>query len=678
MYPFKDAYKAPAAGRDRSRFPSSDDIAAKLTELEKLFGVSPSGHPQGQITAPSPPQEPGKHQHNVHLSPFAGPPLNRTASFEPDVNLPPTPPGQNNEEFDLIKQYTQEWYNQPGAHYLASPQQPGPPYKPYTDHLRYRPYQPVEHIRVPLQPLSNVGNVIPMLSEPHRNDLVHQHYDSGRPPIGNFAPPAPPQARSSVRPEIPIPEPPIQQWPTHYTRNVDDQSELARSYVPAHSLYSGLIERPGADPRQEQDILRQEAAVKAPFNPSRAQRAPRKETHRRAPYPKHKPNILTDLVDQPNTVKEFVGKPNTITDLVGSRPPAPPHPDMSSYTHTFQGQYNRPGDSQTFHGVPNYHAADAHVPVQPPAPHLQPRDPSQGPVPYVPPQHPRPYLPPRGSSRRKVPYAPMQDPARALPPRDPSPPPVPKELPPPRYMKAAQPITKTYEEYEWPVLLYRLDPSKGYDNAQSFVEDLFRLSELYEKDSNFKWHSHTTQGFIEGDDRLLFIVLHNAANPFTWGEAPESTTTVGVYGRYGHLAEKEIYWTTFAPDIRSHLDNAQRLGHFFEKYLWHKDMKPKERRFHQSYWMAANMLPMGRMLNHGKADKKAHDAWDEYEDKEEFTKADLQDSWQDEEVSEENAAKAWEKILKDNEARPEVEYRYEHGVTGCSEWENDALWARAF
>ena len=55
---------------------------------------------------------------------------------------------------------------------------------------------------------------------------------------------------------------------------------------------------------------------------------------------------------------------------------------------------------------------------------------------------------------------------------------------------------------------------------------------------------------------------------------------------------------TLVPDVRRELVEAERNGEIEMVCKWTKNMKvARERRFHKGYWLAANMRPLGRMLN---------------------------------------------------------------------------------
>jgi hypothetical protein len=181
--------------------------------------------------------------------------------------------------------------------------------------------------------------------------------------------------------------------------------------------------------------------------------------------------------------------------------------------------------------------------------------------------------------------------------------------------------------------------------VQSFIETYFEQI-IYPNDF-YKWHAHTTTGFIKDGTRLSVLVLHNAANPFTWGMASDSTTSVGVYGRYAHT-HSEIHWTTIAPGIGDFVKMCVDEGFWELKQKWHVDMqKASEKRFHKAYWLAANMLPLKGLLNHGLQPERPHDALEEGEISDDFeiSEQELQSGWDGVVVSVEQSEATWQRIL---------------------------------
>lgn len=228
-----------------------------------------------------------------------------------------------------------------------------------------------------------------------------------------------------------------------------------------------------------------------------------------------------------------------------------------------------------------------------------------------------------------------------------------------------QPLVAKYEDYNWSVTLYEIDRNGQFEFAQSWFEQLF---ELNLKSDDYKWHTHTTKGYIKDGDRFSLLVLHNAANPFECGLPPDSTTSTGVYGRHWHK-HNEVYWMTFAPDIRWLIKHCEDQGGISVKRKWHCTMpKAADKRFHRAYWLAANKLHLGGLLNHGPLNDKPHDAVeDDPQDDFELTEEDVTSAWS---VKIEDAEKAWKTIFEDNEFHGNVPKEgYEHVVTGCSEWD---------
>jgi hypothetical protein len=255
-------------------------------------------------------------------------------------------------------------------------------------------------------------------------------------------------------------------------------------------------------------------------------------------------------------------------------------------------------------------------------------------------------------------------PARAKPPLPAT---VPPQLQPIDWDTHPQELTLKYEEYKWPVTLYDISPNTGFDFAQSWLEDLFTTNNLHPP--TYKWHAHTTRGFLESSTRTSFLVLHNAADPFEWGPAPTSTTSIGVYGRFWN-EHSEIHWKTFAPDIKWLLAAAAQQGCISVTKQWKSDMaKASERRFHKAYFMAATMGPIKDLLRHGGLSDLVHDAVESEEEWFEISGDDLQggENWGN---TAGESAEAWERVLERNE---EVGFEiegyggFDHVVTGSSE-----------
>ncbi|KAF1936241.1 hypothetical protein EJ02DRAFT_97415 [Clathrospora elynae] len=235
-----------------------------------------------------------------------------------------------------------------------------------------------------------------------------------------------------------------------------------------------------------------------------------------------------------------------------------------------------------------------------------------------------------------------------------------------------QPITSVYQAYLRPIKLYELDATSIYDFAQLFVEDYFNIN-IY-SNAQYKWHAHTTTGFIKGGNRKSLLVLHNAANPFKWGNAVQSTTSIGVYGRYAH-EHSEIHWTTVTPGLAHFVTASVEQGFVGLKQTWHVDMvKASDRRFHKAYWLAANMLPLKGLLNHRILAEKAHDALHEEEFAEDFVigEEDLQTGWDGLDISVEESARIWQRLLDEIECGDVDAEWAEHIETGGTERDGSA------
>lgn len=230
-----------------------------------------------------------------------------------------------------------------------------------------------------------------------------------------------------------------------------------------------------------------------------------------------------------------------------------------------------------------------------------------------------------------------------------------------------QAITREYEDYRWSITLYDVSSNSGFDFAQPWLEELFTTNNLNPPD--YKWHAHSTRGFIHNGTRMSIIVLHNAADPFEWGLPPTSTTSIGVYGRHWHEHE-EIHWKTFAPDIKWLLDAAEQQGCISITQQWKFDMpKASERRFHKAYYMAATMGPIKDLLKHREVSDPVHDAVEEEDQGFEVSEEDLQGG-EDWDNTEEESTEAWKRVLERNEDVADVldgTSGFEHVVTGSSE-----------
>jgi hypothetical protein len=228
-----------------------------------------------------------------------------------------------------------------------------------------------------------------------------------------------------------------------------------------------------------------------------------------------------------------------------------------------------------------------------------------------------------------------------------------------------QPITKTYDDYRWPVVLYQLQPEKGFDFAELLLQT--QLDEVFYKSDDRKWDAHTTTGFIKDGNRLSLLVLHNAANPFEWDPPAESTTSIGVYGLYAHN-HNEIHWTTVEPSISEWFSSCVAQGFFTIKQKWLPDMKASDKRFHRAYWLAANRLPLNRILNHNIAPEKPYGMLeDEEEDGFAIAEGDLQHGWEGETISAEESKQVWERLVDEVEGLSLLSSDVEHMPIGGSE-----------
>ncbi|KAF1923835.1 uncharacterized protein M421DRAFT_404773 [Didymella exigua CBS 183.55] len=172
-------------------------------------------------------------------------------------------------------------------------------------------------------------------------------------------------------------------------------------------------------------------------------------------------------------------------------------------------------------------------------------------------------------------------------------------------------------------------------------------------DEGKRHFSHVSQGFINDGDRYSSLVLHNAANPFEYEPVPSSTITTGTYGFYWHV-QNEIHWTTLATDQRHLFEQCLQADWLVENYKWKHDAKPTEKRFHRTYWLAANQQDMKGLLNRGSSNDKdkLHDLVAERSEEDPdrdfvISEDDLMEEW---DVTSAEADTAWQELQNDVEA----------------------------
>ncbi|KAF2650591.1 hypothetical protein K491DRAFT_697157 [Lophiostoma macrostomum CBS 122681] len=165
-----------------------------------------------------------------------------------------------------------------------------------------------------------------------------------------------------------------------------------------------------------------------------------------------------------------------------------------------------------------------------------------------------------------------------------------------------QEIVSNYKSYKWSVYLYKVTPESStsasattFQAAASYLNAKFPYSP-----DQYHASMHKTEGFIKGDSYATFLVLHNAAGPDTIDTgcgAFFSSTTFGYYEAGNDEGSEEITWKTLVPGQQAVVEEALRGREIVEVGKWGVEMKASEKRFHRAYWLAANMRPLGGLLN---------------------------------------------------------------------------------
>jgi hypothetical protein len=149
-----------------------------------------------------------------------------------------------------------------------------------------------------------------------------------------------------------------------------------------------------------------------------------------------------------------------------------------------------------------------------------------------------------------------------------------------------QPITTDYASYRWPVKLYNVDKEKtGHNFAESWIQAICGMLQ-----DGIKWHTHVPEGFIQGGTQLSFLVLHNAVNPFKYGDPPKHTCSIGCYGFY-EQQHFDIRWTTLATDLRDLLKDLVNDGLITEAQKWHPNNEAFTEAVSQSVLAGSNNEP---------------------------------------------------------------------------------------
>jgi hypothetical protein len=477
-------------------------------------------------------------------------------------------------------------------------------------------------------------------------------------------------------------KPPIQQWPTHRLGKPSRGSSPPRQRARSLSNATAVDPSPGHDglTLPDKKMLEKAEAYRPKGEELRRRRQSRVDSRQPPPNPPTPVSAKRKAALQPPdeispTLAPFLrhppppyGQPIVYSTGYGDlAPDPPPHFDdtrilnrYASHVYTFDPtSAHQPRLASTTYGLPE----TIPTPFQhQPLAYQQnvaftPEDLSQMLPSHLPGQPSHPSLPFRPSSAFKYSLISQQD---SLPSVIPKPKPVDwDDLP--------QEIVPDYEDYKWSVTHYEVVSSGTYGAyyfAQSWLDDLYAANNLIAPRS--RWHTHSTQGFIEGGTRTSFIVLHNAVNPFEYDDAPSSTTSIGVYG-YDWYDHTTIHWTTFAPGIRSLLRYCEsEVRNIRVNQRWTVEMlNASEKRFHRAYWLAATRSPLGNLLKRGPSNDLPHDAMEDGEPFE-FTEEDLSNEWDN---TFEESEEAWERIKEDIElSGDKCITSCDHVVTGSSEW----------
>ncbi|KAH9882247.1 hypothetical protein J1614_001419 [Plenodomus biglobosus] len=426
--------------------------------------------------------------------------------------------------------------------------------------------------------------------------------------------------------------PPVQEWPTHNL--VSHHDKPVRAKRKASGSFS--IDQELRELQRKQDIYQQKAERKRQKKQDR-QRDEAIAAERAASLKAYASSTAEPTATKQQTSRR---KPNNVTQELMAPTPAPhlEEPELRSYTGHPSAGYS---DARW-----NQSAYERYIEYTSNSPQSSFYDGGQksGYVPRPPPLYPSAYQP-------AVPSVPAPN---------------------TNYDLLPQAITEEYSNYKWTITHYTLSPSQNFPYAQSFLDALTSIT-LPSQPQKYRWFSHTTRGFIAHGTRYSLLVLHNATNPFTWDPAPDSTTTIGVYGRYWYTHE-EIHWTTFAPGITDVVATAMTQNLIAVTDTWSWDMPASQRRFHRAYWRAARMLGLGGLLGRRPGlEDRDEDSPEEgpFDDGFELHEADLQSGW-DESVTRvevEEAKVLWMRLLEDTELVPVPEGGWEHVVTGGSEME---------
>ncbi|KAH6613845.1 hypothetical protein C7974DRAFT_428323 [Boeremia exigua] len=231
-----------------------------------------------------------------------------------------------------------------------------------------------------------------------------------------------------------------------------------------------------------------------------------------------------------------------------------------------------------------------------------------------------------------------------------------------------QPVGAEYKDYKWSVYRYDLQPTSGYEFAESWLDAL--LSETLRSERRERHITHLTCGFIASGTRLSLLVLHNADNTAEYHPLPTSTVSFAVYA----LHTNALHWTTLAYDARPLLAQCVARGLLAETQRWRADDPAILRRYHRAYWLAANRKDMNNLLNKEAPEEDSYGHIEDRSDEDtdfdfQIEEGDLRAGWEGEGVGDEEGRLAWEEMMYEAEVAEQCGPEgWQHVVLSSNSW----------